>query len=150
MRGEVLSMNDETGSLLLREAKCDGRRMSALRLLATSGVTPEQLATWCEHGRLYALCDSAADPDESPLAAAMTRPCQDQAATAEICALAVRPERKGHGLGRRLLAEVADVLLRGGIRRVVAPGVEVTDDQAAALENAGFCRCADGSYAREL
>lgn len=142
-------MNDEIGSLLVREAKDEGRRESALQLLAASGVTAEQLATWCEHGRLYSLCDSAADPDETPVAAAMTRLCLE-AATAEICALAVCPERQGHGLGRRLLAEVADALLRGGVRRVVAPGVEVTEDQATALENAGFCRSADGSFAREL
>ena len=54
------------------------------------------------------------------------------------CAFVVAPERRGHGVGRRALAKLADELGAGGVRKITA-GVEPANTSSVrCLLGAGF------------
>lgn len=148
VRGDCADDGD-CGSLLLREVRGDACREPTLRLLADAGFPGAPARAWSPGRRVYVLCDLADGPDDRPVAVAVVG-CHPDVATMEICAVAVAPEHRGRGLGRRLLTEVGDVLLRGGTRRVVAPATVVAPEETAVFRDAGFCRCGDQWYAREL
>jgi ribosomal protein S18 acetylase RimI-like enzyme len=57
--------------------------------------------------------------------------------TTQLCGLAVAPAYRGRGLGRRLLADVADRLRAAGVEQLVAPAVH-DRALAALLARAGF------------
>lgn len=76
-----------------------------------------------------------------PAVAAVCSPCCD--VTPELLALATRPDRRGEGLGTRLLDGVADSLRTVGHERLVAS--DQGDDGTAWLLARGFRRAGAGA-----
>jgi ribosomal protein S18 acetylase RimI-like enzyme len=68
---------------------------------------------------------------------AATRPL-DAAGSVELCGIAVRAGLRRRGLGRRLLAEVADALRADGAERLLARLEGAHGPAAALLARAGF------------
>ncbi|MGH9155431.1 MAG: GNAT family N-acetyltransferase [Acidimicrobiales bacterium] len=137
--------------LLFRSVQPGDGRNSAAALLAGVGAPVERVRSWCDEGQVYALCDLAGCADEPPAATVVTRAGVEQG-TVEVCFVAVAPERRGLGLDRRMLDEVAHSLLAAGIRRLVV-SAEVADagTTGGLFERAGFRPDAGrGWYSREL
>ena len=89
-------------------------RGAASRLLADGGVPPA-----AGNGVLYGLWDLTAPSGEVVVGVAATQPLDDDGSV-ELCGIAIRAGLRRRGLGRRLLAEVADALRAQGAARLVA------------------------------
>lgn len=122
-------------------------------------MTPEHLAALCERalpgerltaGELAEVCFGAGDEvvgDESAAAAYRTVSAGGHVA-AWLVLVAVDPDRQGRGIGKRLVAEVAeraraagatDLHLGGAVPRYLWPGVDLHRTAAAAFfEGLGF------------
>ena len=108
--------SDPRGSpvgIVFRRLDTDLDRREAVRLLAGCGFA-DLPRSWIWFG----LCDlTVADP--GLLGVVAVRPVD--AVTVRCCALAVSEDHRGRGLGRRLVAEVADRLRAAGFEQVLAP-----------------------------
>jgi N-acetylglutamate synthase-like GNAT family acetyltransferase len=133
--------------LLLRSATGGAVREAALELL---GTTCPPVRRWSEGGRVFALCDPAAGPEETPAGAALTVPIEGTA-TVELRALAVASEWRDQHVSTRLLTQVLDALRADGVRMVVAA---LSDREAQRmerwLERMGFHRVEPGPSAPPL
>jgi GNAT superfamily N-acetyltransferase len=127
--------------LLLRSATGGAVREAALDLLHTV-CTP--VRRWPEGGRVFALCDPATRPEETPAGAALTVPIEGTT-TVELRALAVAPEWRGQHVSTRLLTQVFDALRADGVRMILAA---LSDREARWmgrwLERMGFQRLEPG------
>jgi GNAT superfamily N-acetyltransferase len=133
--------------LLLRSATGGAVREAALDLLHT---TCSPVLRWPEGGRVFALCDPAARPEEPPAGAALTVPIEGTA-TVELRALAVAPEWRGQHVSTRLLTQVFDALRADGVRMILAA---LSDREAQWMvrwfERLGFHRVEPGLSAPPL
>jgi GNAT superfamily N-acetyltransferase len=122
--------------IVFRRLRTPAEREAARRLLADSGVPPAA-ARDPGDAVLYGLWDLAAPPEAGLVGVAATLP-PDEAGSVELCGLAVRAGARRQGLGRRLVAEVADALRSEGAACLVAR-LEGADEPAAVLlARAGF------------
>ena len=83
----------------------------------------------------YGLCDLTAADAEGLAGVAVVRPLD--AATVQLCGLAVSSGYRGRGLGRRLLDEVTDRLRASGVEQMLAPPVH-DHSLGALLAQVGF------------
>src|SRR5438874_574867 len=88
-------------------------------------------------GERYCLADAAAERDDDPVGVALVGP-GDDGRTMELRFLSVAPDRRGAGLGRRLLGDVCDVLRAKGVRRLVAATGQTDFERVALFQKAGF------------
>jgi GNAT superfamily N-acetyltransferase len=107
-------------------------------------VTPSErnlasglLADGAIPSRLFGLWDLAAPDGEELVGVATARPA-DAGGSVELCGIAIRAGRRRRGLGRRLVAEVADALRSEGAGRLVARLEDGQGPAAALLARAGF------------
>lgn len=95
-------------AIVFRRLRSPSEHAAARELLADGGVAllpaPSPRGTV-----LFGLEDLAVLNGEGLVGVAVTRPLDD-AGSVELCAVAVRAGRRRQGLGRRLVAEVADAL----------------------------------------
>lgn len=92
-------------------------RQDLMDLLLLADESPEQVAGYIDDGDLFVL------EDPSGLALGITLVLYENDATAELKAIAVRPDRQGQGVGKRMLQRVLAGLRERGIRRaLVATG----------------------------
>jgi ribosomal protein S18 acetylase RimI-like enzyme len=133
--------------IVFRRLRAPTERKAAKRLLADGGA----LATTVDRNNgivLFGLWDLAAPDPEALVAAAATRPAD--AGAVELCAIVVRAGLRHQGLGRRLVAEVADALRAKGAARLVTRLEGDHGPVAALLRRAGFVAAitdADGQSA---
>lgn len=101
----------------LRLVGRDDGRGRYLDLLLLADESPRQVASYIDEGDLFVL-------DEADgTAAGLVHVLYGADGTAELKAVAVRPDRQGQGVGKRLVGLVLDELRRRGVRRaVVATG----------------------------
>lgn len=81
-------------------------------LLVLADESPEQVAGYLHQGDLFVLPDA----DGQPLGLTLVH---YEEGAAELKAVAVRPDRQGQGIGKRMLGLVLGELRRSGVRRVV-------------------------------
>lgn len=133
--------------LLLRSATGGAVREAALDLLHR---VCSPVRRWPEGGRVFALCDPAARPEETPAGAALTVPIEGTM-TVELLALAVAPEWRGQRVSTRLLTQVFDALRADGVRMILAA---LSDREARWMvrwfERVGFHRVEPGLSAAPL
>jgi GNAT superfamily N-acetyltransferase len=121
--------------IVFRRVQTSPEREAAVGLLVDSGVPVPTV-----HGPgtlLFGLWDLAAADPEVLVGVVATRSL-DAAAAVELCGLAVRAGQRGRGLGRRLLAEVADTLRAAGAARLITRPAPAHSPAAALLARAGF------------
>lgn len=82
-------------------------------LLLLADESPEQVANYIDEGDLFVLDDADGG------ALGITLVLYAEGGTAELKAIAVRPDRQGQGLGKRMLQQVLDGLRNKGTRRVL-------------------------------
>ncbi len=132
--------NPVTG-IVFRTVRSWEREVASI-LLADSGLPPST-----DRGPdgtvLFGLWDLAASNAEALVGVAATRPLDDGRA-AKLCGIAVRASLRRRGLGRRLLAEVADALRADGAERLLARPADAQGPAAALLARAGFAATTDG------
>ena len=117
------------------------RAQGGQRLLADSGV-PQAAVRDPGDAVLYGLWDLAAPHEAGLVGVAATLP-PDEAGSVELCGFAIRAGVRRQGLGRRLVAEVADALRSEGAACLVAR-LEGDDEPAAVLlAQAGFAASTD-------
>lgn len=131
----------------LRATRLDLHDLSALQALYAlyppNAFNVDQL----RHGVFYGIRSGAA-----LVAAAGTHALAPQAGIAAVGNIFVRPEQRGHGLGRIVTAAVVNELVAGPYREVI---LNVAVSNAAAYRvytNLGFrehCRYAEGSVVRK-
>jgi ribosomal protein S18 acetylase RimI-like enzyme len=121
--------------IVFRRVRSSWEREAAARLLADSGA-PALAAGSLGGTVLFGLWDLAAPDMGALVGVAATRPLD--AAAVELCTIAVRAGLRRRGLGRRLLAEVADALRADGAERLVAGCADAQSPVAALLARAGF------------
>ena len=121
--------------LLFRSVSDPVRRTLDARLLDDS-LGAER---WRPGGEadLWELYEAACGPDDGPVAAAATRPLGDGMRVMLVAAV-VAPDKRGTGLGQRMLEELADSLRASGVLVLVTA---VPSDAATAMvvvQRAGF------------
>jgi GNAT superfamily N-acetyltransferase len=133
--------------IVFRRVRLPSERQAASRLLADSGVPPPPVRS-AGRSLLFGLWDLAAPDGNGLVAVAATRPL-DAAGAVELCGIAVRAGLRRRGLGRRLLAEVADALRADGAERLLARPAAAQSPAGALLARAGFVATteADGESA---
>ena len=131
--------------IVFRQVRSASERETASRLLADGGV-PAPAADRPGGTVLFGLWDLAAPAGDGPVGAAATRPVDD-AGTVELCGIVVRAGLRRRGLGRRLLAEVADALRADGAARLLARLESTNGPAAALLARAGFVATTDADKA---
>ncbi len=119
---------DFAAGIVFRRLDGAGERACATRLLAGC-VVPGAGASW------FGLEDLVATGACGLVGAAALG--RVDGTTTQLYGLAVAPSYRGRGLGRRLLAEVADRLRAAGVEQLVAPAVH-DRALAALLARAGF------------
>jgi ribosomal protein S18 acetylase RimI-like enzyme len=127
--------------IVFRRVRSTSERQAAAMLLADSGMPPAP-----DRGPdgtvLFALWDLAAPAGEALVGVAATRPLD--AGAVELCGIAIRVGLRRRGLGRRLLAEVADALRADGAQRLLARPAGGQSPAAALLARAGFAATNQG------
>lgn len=88
-------------------------RQDLIDLLLLADESPEQVAGYIDDGDLFVL------EDPSGLALGITLVLYEGDATAELKAIAVRPDRQGQGVGKRMLQRVLAGLRERGVGRVL-------------------------------
>jgi ribosomal protein S18 acetylase RimI-like enzyme len=88
-------------------------RDEVIDLLLLADESPAQVAGYLHEGDLFVLRDGAG------AAVALTLVRYPDGTTAELKAVAVRPERQGHGVGKGMLTQVLERLRAAGRRRVL-------------------------------
>ena len=122
-------------TIVFRRLRSPSEHAAAGELLADGGVAllpappPRGIV-------LFGLEDLAVLNGEGLVGVAVTRPL-DEAGSVELCGVAVRTGRRRQGLGRRLVAEVADALRAEGAA-CLAARLERGHGPAALLARAGF------------
>ena len=137
----------EPGSLLVRRVERGEPREPVFTLLREAGEAEDKAREWLAGGDCFALFDACADEGEQPVAAALTHlhPC----GAVVLRTVVVAPEHRGQGLGRRLMAEVADALRVAGARRIMATTTAEDPAVCALYEKIGFWMArADGGKPR--
>jgi GNAT superfamily N-acetyltransferase len=128
--------------IVFRRLRTPAERKAAGRLLADGGA-PASTVQSDGGDVLFGLWDLAALDAEALVAAAATRPA-DAGGTVELCGMVVRASLRHRGLGRRLVAEVADAMRSEGAERLVARPEKGQSPAAALLARAGFVATATG------
>lgn len=101
----------------LRLVGRDDGRGRYLDLLLLADESPRQVASYIDEGDLFVLDDA------DGTAAGLVHVLYGADGAAELKAVAVRSDRQGQGVGKRLVGLVLDELRRRGVRRaVVATG----------------------------
>ncbi|MCA9878687.1 MAG: GNAT family N-acetyltransferase [Thermomicrobiales bacterium] len=95
---------------------------------------PEPLHAYLDDGDLYVLRDAIG----APLGVTLVLPYRDEAATAELKAVAVAASSHNRGLGQRMLRGVLDDLRARGVTRVVVGTSNAGIGQIAFYQKAGF------------
>lgn len=126
--------------IVFRRLRTPTERTTARGLLAASGVPA---ATSQRHNGevLFGLWDLAAPDPAALVAAAATGPAD--AGSVELYSIVVRAGLRHRGLGRRLVAEVADAWRAEGAQRVVTQLVDGQGPAAGLLARAGFVAAVD-------
>jgi hypothetical protein len=119
--------------LLLRQVDRPDERDLALDVLAAAGWSPAHLEEWAATGTVLELFDPAED---GPLGAAVVRPLNT--GTYELLAWARHRHVATEAVSGRLVAAVADILRRNGVRRVVASVGDAEPERLTLLLDAGF------------
>jgi GNAT superfamily N-acetyltransferase len=122
--------------IVFRRVQSRSEREAAARLLADSGV-PAPAVRSPDGAVLFGLWDLAVPNGEGLVGVAATRPL-DNAGWVELHCIAIRARLRRRGLGRRLLAEVADALRVEGAERLVASCADAHSPAAVLLAHAGF------------
>ena len=123
-------------AIVFRRLRSPSEHAAAGELLADGGVAP--LPTPPSRGIvLFGLEDLAVLNGEGLVGVAVTRPLDD-AGSVELCGIAVRAGHRRQGLGRRLVAEVADALRVEGAACLAARLERGRGPAATLLERAGF------------
>jgi GNAT superfamily N-acetyltransferase len=131
--------------IVFRRLLTPTERKAARRLLLNSGVPPAAAGD-AGDTVLYGLWDVAAPDEEGLVGVAATQP-PDAAGSVELCGFAVRAGLRRRGLGRRLVAEVADALRSESAARLVVR-LEGDDGPAAVLlAREGFAATTDAGGA---
>lgn len=123
-------------TIVFRRLRSPSEHAAAGELLADGGVAlppappPRGIV-------LFGLEDLAVLNGEGLVGVAVTRPL-DEAGSVELCGVAVRTGRRRQGLGRRLVAEVADALRVEGAACLAARLERGRGPAAALLARAGF------------
>jgi len=123
--------------LLLRAVRGDADRAAATSLLLVAGVAEPYVRAWAEEGEIFVLGDSCACPGESPVGAALVM-ALGTGRTMELRLMAVQPDRRGEGFGRRLLYDLYDVLRARGVRRLVSSTSNADMSRMALFQKSGF------------
>jgi GNAT superfamily N-acetyltransferase len=121
--------------IVFRRLRSPSERDAAGGLLVDGGVPAAAVAAG--GAVLFGLWDLAALDAEALVAAAATR-ALDDAGAVELCGLAIRADLRRRGLGRRLVAEVADALRSEGAERLIARVNKCQSPAAALLARVGF------------
>lgn len=122
--------------IVFRSVRSPSEHAAASRLLADSG-TPPAAAHGAGDTALYGLWDLTAPAGEGLVGVAATQPL-DAAGSVQLCGIAIRADLRRRGLGRRLVAEVANVLRAEGAARLVARLEGGRGPAAALLARTGF------------
>jgi GNAT superfamily N-acetyltransferase len=123
-------------TIVFRRLRSPSEHAGARELLADGGVSlpaappPRGIV-------LFGLEDLAVLNGEGLVGVAVTRPL-DEGGSVELCGVAVRTGRRRQGLGRRLVAEVADALRVEGAACLAARLERGHGPAAALLARAGF------------
>lgn len=124
---EADHVSRRTPEPLLTRVASPHRRPALLALAEDAGFYDEAMAmadsTWWE------LVDLSDPSDAAILAGAVTGEADGRTAVV-LHAVLVDPRRRGQGLARRLMADLADALRRRGTERVVVEVVPDDDDRA--------------------
>jgi len=127
-------------AIVFRRLRSPSEHAVAGELLADSGLAP--LPVPLPSGTvLFGLEDLAVLNGEGLVGVAVTRPIDD-AGSVELCGVAVRAGRRRQGLGRRLVAEVADALRVEGAACLAARLEPGREPAAALLARTGFTTAA--------
>lgn len=127
-------------AIVFRRLRWPSEHAVAGELLADGGVAP--LPAPLPSGTvLFGLEDLAVLNGEGLVGVAVTRPLDD-AGSVELCGVTVRAGRRRQGLGRRLVAEVADALRVEGAACLVARLERGREPAAALLARTGFTTAA--------
>jgi GNAT superfamily N-acetyltransferase len=132
--------------IVFRRVQSPSEREAASSLLADSGV-PAAAVRSLGDAVLFGLWDLAAPDGEALVGVAATRPLEG-AGWVELCGIAVRAGLRRRGLGRRLLAEVADALRADGAERLLAGCADAHSPATALLAYAGFVATAGTDVGR--
>jgi len=124
-----------TAGIVFRRARTSSEREAAARLLADGGV-PVPTVPSPGGTVLFALWDLTALESDALVGVAAIRPLEP--AAVELCGLAIRAGLRRRGLGRRLLAEVADALRADAAARLVTRSLPAHSPAATLLTRAGF------------
>jgi GNAT superfamily N-acetyltransferase len=127
--------------IVFRQLRAPTERKAARRLLADSGVPPAAVRDPGD-AVLYGLWDLAAPHEAGLVGVAATLP-PDEAGSVELCGFAIRAGVRRQGLGRRLVAEVADALRSEGAACLVARLEGDHEPAAVLLAQAGFAASTD-------
>ena len=127
--------------IVFRQLRTPTERKAARRLLAESGVPPAAIR---DPGDvvLHGLWDLAA-PYEAGLVGVAATLAPDEAGSVELCGFAIRAGVRRQGLGRRLVAEVADALRSEGAACLVARLEGDYEPAAVLLARVGFVASTD-------
>ena len=123
--------------VLLRVVGSGESLEAAIRVLASASRPEAYVRSWCAEGRVFALGDVDASPGDLPVGAVLALPV-GAGRTVELRVVAVLPATGRKGVGRRLLAEVADALRSEGVRRLVAGTSNAELGLMTLLQEAGF------------
>lgn len=127
--------------IVFRRLRTPTERKAARRLLADSGVPPAAVHD-SSHAVLYGLWDLAAPNEAGLVGVAVTLP-PDEAGSVELSGFAIHADVRHRGLGRRLVAEVADALRSEGAACLVARLQGDHEPAAVLLARAGFTGSTD-------
>lgn len=97
----------------LRAVAAGSGRQALMDLLLLADESPEQVAGYIDDGDLFVLEDATGLP------LGITLVLYEGDDTAELKAIAVRPDRQGQGVGKRMLRQVLDGLRERGTQRVL-------------------------------
>jgi GNAT superfamily N-acetyltransferase len=127
-------------AIVFRRLRSPSEHAAAGQLLADGGVAA--LPAPSPRGTvLFGLEDLAVLHGEGLVGVAVTRPLDD-AGSVELCGVAVRAGRRRQGLGRRLVAEVADALRVEGAACLAVRLERGHGPASALLARAGFTAAA--------
>jgi GNAT superfamily N-acetyltransferase len=117
---------------LLRVIPAGPERDAFWSLLLLADESAAQVRSYYQRGDLYVLDGGTGEP----LGIVLVLPARD--GEVELKAVAVRPDRHGQGIGKRLLALVLTNLRGRGVRRVIVGTGNSGIGQLAFYQKAGF------------
>lgn len=116
----------------LRVVPAGAGREQLADLLLLADESPAQVAGYLHDGDLFVLDDGAG------VALGTTLVLYANDATAELKSVAVRPDRQGQGVGKRMLVGVLAVLRARGVRRVLVATGTTSFAPLALYQKLGF------------